>query len=67
MTDCHRRRLTYSSRGPKAVVAGSQGGRLPSGAAALLLRETGEKTCPAAKPGRMILIESREGQVESVH
>jgi Transposase DDE domain group 1 len=44
MTDCNRQTLTFSSLGPKAVVADFQGGRLTSDAGALLLREAGEAT-----------------------
>src|SRR5215469_6632986 len=44
MTDCNRQPLTFSSLGPKAVVADFLGGRLTSDAGALLLRETGEAT-----------------------
>jgi hypothetical protein len=43
MTDCNRDPLTFSSLGPKAVVADFQGGRLTSDAGALLLRELGER------------------------
>src|SRR5215470_3289459 len=42
MADCNRPTLTFSSLGPKAVVADFQGGRLTSDAGALLLREAGE-------------------------
>ncbi len=41
MTDCSRRPLPFSSLGPKAVVADSQGGQLTTDAGALLLREVG--------------------------
>src|SRR5262249_53068931 len=44
MTDCNRQPLTFSSLGPKSVVADFLGGRLTSDAGALLLRETGEQT-----------------------
>jgi len=44
MTDCNRQTLTFSSLGPKAVVADFRGGRLTSDAGALLLREAGEAT-----------------------
>src|SRR6516162_4431726 len=44
MTDCNRQTLTFSSLGPKAVVADFLGGRLTSDAGALLLREAGEAT-----------------------
>jgi hypothetical protein len=44
MTDCNRQPLSFSSLGPKAVVADFQGGRLTSDAGALLLREAGEAT-----------------------
>ena len=43
MTDCNRDPLTFSSLGPKAVVADFQGGRLTSDAGALLLRELAER------------------------
>jgi len=43
MTDCNRPPLSFSSLGPKAVVADFLGGRLTSDAGALLLRETGER------------------------
>jgi hypothetical protein len=39
MTDCHRPTLTFSSLGPKQVVADFQGGRLTTDGGALLLRE----------------------------
>jgi hypothetical protein len=44
MTDCNRQPLSFSSLGPKALVADFLGGRLTSDAGALLLRETGEQT-----------------------
>jgi Transposase DDE domain group 1 len=44
MTDCNRQPLTFSSLGPKSVVADFLGGRLTSDAGALLLREVGRKT-----------------------
>jgi Transposase DDE domain group 1 len=44
MTDCNRQPLSFSSLGPKAVVADFFGGRLTSDAGALLLREAGETT-----------------------
>src|SRR6516165_5034814 len=44
MTDCNRQALSFSSLGPKAVVADFLGGRLTSDAGALLLREAGEAT-----------------------
>jgi hypothetical protein len=44
MTDCNRPTLSFSSLGPKAVVADFEGGRLTSDAGALLLRELGEQT-----------------------
>jgi hypothetical protein len=44
MTDCNREPLTFSSLGPKSVVADFLGGRLTSDAGALLLREVGQKT-----------------------
>ena len=44
MTDCNRPTLSFSSLGPKALVADFQGGRLTSDAGALLLREVGEQT-----------------------
>ena len=44
MTDCNRQPLTFSSLGPKSVVADFLGGRLTSDAGALLLREMGQKT-----------------------
>ncbi len=44
MTDCNHQALSFSSLGPKAVVADFQGGRLTSDAGALLLREAGEAT-----------------------
>jgi Transposase DDE domain group 1 len=44
MTDCNRQDLSFSSLGPKALVADFQGGRLTSDAGALLLRELGEQT-----------------------
>jgi hypothetical protein len=44
MTDCNRPTLSFSSLGPKALVADFQGGRLTSDAGALLLREAGEAT-----------------------
>jgi Transposase DDE domain group 1 len=44
MTDCNRQPLTFSSLGPKSVVADFLGGRLTSDAGALLLREAGEAT-----------------------
>jgi hypothetical protein len=43
MTDCNRQPLSFSSLGPKSVVADFLGGRLTSNAGALLLRELGEK------------------------
>jgi hypothetical protein len=39
MTDCNSETLTFSSLGPKQVVADFQGGRLTTDAGALLLRE----------------------------
>jgi Transposase DDE domain group 1 len=39
MTDCSRQTLSFSSFGPKAVVADFRGGRLTTDAGALLLRE----------------------------
>jgi Transposase DDE domain group 1 len=44
MTDCNRQPLSFSSLGPKALIADFQGGRLTSDAGALLLREVGERT-----------------------
>ena len=44
MTDCNRQTLSFSSLGPKALVADFLGGRLTSDAGALLLREAGEAT-----------------------
>src|SRR6516225_6115356 len=44
MTDCNRQPLTFSSLGPKSVVADFLGGRLTSDAGALLLREVGQRT-----------------------
>ena len=44
MTDCNRQPLTFSSLGPKSVIADFLGGRLTSDAGALLLREVGRKT-----------------------
>jgi hypothetical protein len=44
MTDCNRQPLTFSSLGPKSVVADFRGGRLTSDAGALLLREVAQKT-----------------------
>jgi len=44
MTDCNRQPLSFSSLGPKSVVADFLGGRLTSDAGALLLREMGRKT-----------------------
>jgi hypothetical protein len=44
MTDCNREPLPFSSLGAKSVVADFLGGRLTTGAGALLLREVGEKT-----------------------
>jgi hypothetical protein len=44
MTDCNRQPLSFSSLGPKALVADFLGGRLTSDAGALLLREAGETT-----------------------
>jgi hypothetical protein len=44
MTDCNREPLTFSSLGPKAVIADFLGGRLTSDAGAVLLREVGQKT-----------------------
>ena len=43
MTDCNREPLTFSSLGPKSVVADFLGGRLTTDAGALLLREVGQK------------------------
>ena len=43
MTDCNRQPLSFSSLGPKSVVADFLGGRLTSDAGALLLREMGRK------------------------
>ncbi len=42
MTDCNRESLTFSSLGPKSVVADFLGGRLTSDAGAILLREVGQ-------------------------
>jgi hypothetical protein len=42
MTDCNREPLTFSSVGPKSVIADFLGGRLTSDAGALLLRELGQ-------------------------
>jgi hypothetical protein len=44
MTHCNRESLTFSSLGPKSVVADFLGGRLTSDAGAILLREVGERT-----------------------
>jgi hypothetical protein len=44
MTDCNREPLSFSSLGPKSVVADFLGGRLTSDAGALLLREVAQKT-----------------------
>jgi hypothetical protein len=44
MTDCNRQPLSFSSLGPKSVVADFLGGLLTSDAGALLLREMGRKT-----------------------
>jgi hypothetical protein len=44
MTDCNRQPLSFSSLGPKSVVADFLGGRLTSDAGALLLREVGRTT-----------------------
>ena len=44
MTDCNRDPLTFSSIGPKSVVADFLGGRLTSDAGAILLREVGQST-----------------------
>jgi len=44
MTDCNRSTLSFSTLGPKAVVADFQGGRLTTDAGALLLREVAERT-----------------------
>jgi Transposase DDE domain group 1 len=44
MTDCNRQPLSFSSLGPRALVADFLGGRLTSDAGALLLREAGEAT-----------------------
>ena len=44
MTDCNREPLTFSSVGPKSVIADFLGGRLTSDAGALLLREVGQST-----------------------
>jgi Transposase DDE domain group 1 len=43
MTHCNRESLTFSSLGPKSVVADFLGGRLTSDAGAILLREVGER------------------------
>jgi hypothetical protein len=43
MTDCNRKPLSFSSLGPKSVIADFLGGRLTSDAGALLLREVGQK------------------------
>jgi Transposase DDE domain group 1 len=44
MTDCNREPLTFSSLGPKSVIADFLGGRLTTDAGALLLREVGQRT-----------------------
>ena len=44
MTDCNREPLTFSSLGPRRLVADFLGGRLTSDAGALLLREAGRAT-----------------------
>jgi hypothetical protein len=44
MTDCNSPALSFSSLGPKAVVADFQGGRLSTDAGLLLLREVAEST-----------------------
>jgi hypothetical protein len=44
MTHCNRESLTFSSLGPKSVVADFLGGRLTSDAGAIVLREVGERT-----------------------
>jgi hypothetical protein len=44
MTDCNRESLTFSSLGPKSVIADFLGGRLTSDAGAILLREIGQST-----------------------
>ena len=44
LTDCNREPLTFSSLGPKSVIADFLGGRLTANAGALLLREVGPRT-----------------------
>ena len=44
MTECNREPLTFSSFGPKSVIADFLGGRLTSDAGAILLREVGLST-----------------------
>lgn len=44
MTDCNREPLTFSSLGPKSVVADFLGGRLTSDAGVVLLREVAQST-----------------------
>ena len=44
MTDCNREPLSFSSLGPKSIVADFLGGRLTSDAGALLLREVAQRT-----------------------
>jgi hypothetical protein len=44
MTDCNRESLTFTSLGPKSVIADFLGGRLTSDAGAILLREVGQST-----------------------
>jgi hypothetical protein len=44
MTHCNRESLTFSSLGPKSVVADFLGGRLTSDAGAIVLREVGKRT-----------------------
>jgi hypothetical protein len=44
MTECNRDPLTFSSIGPKSVIADFLGGRLTSDAGAILLREVGQST-----------------------
>ena len=44
MTECNRDPLTFSSFGPKSVIADFLGGRLTSDAGAILLREVAQST-----------------------
>ena len=44
MTECNRDPLTFSSFGPKSVIADFLGGRLTSDAGAILLREVAQCT-----------------------